>query len=61
DFSEELQNNFNYGTNIETKTIKAITETLLSINRVRGIKILINGQSNQTIGGHIVLKTIYRK
>jgi germination protein M len=48
DFSEEFINNHNGGKEEEEKTIESIVNTLTELTEVNSIKILINGQENQS-------------
>ena len=55
DFSSELKQNFHGGARMEQLTVNAITKTLCSIPGITDVKILIDGQPEQSIGGHIIL------
>ena len=48
DFSKEFTENHPGGKDAENATIYSITNTLTELNEVNGIKILINGQENQS-------------
>ncbi|ACL69551.1 N-acetylmuramoyl-L-alanine amidase [Halothermothrix orenii] len=59
-FSRELKENFKGGGGLENYTVEAITRTLFSVPGIEAIDILIEGETNQTIGGHIILNRIIK-
>lgn len=59
--SKEVQKNFNMGAGMEEYVLKAITNTLFSIPGIEEIEILIDGQRNKSIGGHILLDKVFKK
>ncbi len=60
DFSSDIQK-ANIGGKGEFLLIKAISNTLTEYREINGVKIYIEGRANDTIGGHIILDTIYQR
>lgn len=59
DLSLETASNFNGGVEMESYSVNAITKTILSVNGINGLKILINGKEDQSLGGHIIFDKIF--
>ena len=55
DFSREIQNDFTGGALEEDMTIKSILWSMMQIPGIKGVRILINGEFGDSIGGHILL------
>jgi N-acetylmuramoyl-L-alanine amidase len=55
DFSSELRDNYQWGAGMESLTVQAISNTILSIPGIEDLEILIEGEKDSTIGGHIIL------
>ncbi|MFW5981390.1 MAG: N-acetylmuramoyl-L-alanine amidase [bacterium] len=59
DLSDEVSEYFIGGAGLELLSVNAIKNTLFSIEGIEGIKFLIEGKENQSIGGHIIFNQIY--
>lgn len=55
DFSKEIQNDFPGGALEEDMAIKSILWSITQIPGIQGVRILINGEFGDSIGGHILL------
>ncbi len=53
DFSKELTQNFTGGSDEEAALINALTRTARSFPDIRKLQVLVEGQSVESIGGHI--------
>ncbi|MFW5976323.1 MAG: N-acetylmuramoyl-L-alanine amidase [Bacillota bacterium] len=53
-FSDEYQTNLNWGAEMEQLALKALTESIFTIPNINQIKILIEGKSGKSPGGHIL-------
>ncbi|ADL13093.1 N-acetylmuramoyl-L-alanine amidase [Acetohalobium arabaticum] len=52
-FSREIMTNFNGGSTKEALAVNAIVQTLTQFSEINEVEILIEGQQNKSIGGHI--------
>lgn len=52
-FSREIMTNFNGGSTKEDLAVSAIVKTLTQFSEINEVEILIGGQHNRSIGGHI--------
>ncbi|MFW6281944.1 MAG: N-acetylmuramoyl-L-alanine amidase [bacterium] len=59
DLSSEARDNFIGGAGLETMAINAIKSTLFSIEGIDGVKILIDGEEGESLGGHIIFDKVY--
>ncbi|MDO8585740.1 MAG: GerMN domain-containing protein [Armatimonadota bacterium] len=55
DLSREFVNNFHGGSRQESLTVEAILRTLTQFREITRVRILVEGRSVDTLGGHLVL------
>lgn len=55
-FSREIRDNFQGGAEAEALLIEAIVKTLTHFPEIRRVRILVEGQAVESIGGHISLE-----
>jgi len=53
DFSREIQDNFNGGARFEQVMVYSIVNTLAQFPQVKRVRILVEGQPVESLGGHI--------
>lgn len=59
DFNKSIQDSFSGGALEEDMAIKSILWSLSQIPGINGVRILINGEIGDSIGGHIILDRTY--
>lgn len=59
DFSKNIQDSFSGGALEEDMAIKSILWSVTQIPGINGVRILINGEIGDSIGGHIILDRTY--
>jgi spore germination protein GerM len=60
-FSQEIITNFNWGSSLEALMVKAIANTLTEFPAIEGVLILVEGETVETIGGHLSADEIFRR
>ncbi|MBC2726094.1 MAG: N-acetylmuramoyl-L-alanine amidase [Desulfosporosinus sp.] len=55
DFSRDIRDDFPGGALVESMTIRSIIWSLTQIPGINGVRILVNGEFGDSIGGHILL------
>lgn len=56
DFSQEIREFFNGGSQLEAHLVDAIYLTLIQFNNINQVQILLDGQKTDSIGGHVLIE-----
>ena len=60
-FSAEIKDDFPGGSLMEAYLVEAIVQTLTEFPEIETVQILVNGESIESIGGHILIKEPLRR
>ena len=60
DFSQELQSNFNMGSQGEALLLQSLMRTLAAFSTISHVQILLEGETIESIGGHVAIESPLR-